>query len=456
MRRIEAFWRRRGLRWGAAVAALLGGSLLVMFALVYWRTSVLLFDTLDRSVTEQLSLLAARPPEMLAFMIASRMNHAPAVVTQVGLFDTYRRPIVGDIGEVPDRLVLDGRVHPVLAPDDPAVHWRAAGRILPDGRVLIVARAADDILDVRAGLMRGAAAGIIPAILLSLAGGALVSRTSERRLRQLNAIAERIIAGELARRLPARADGDELDRLCMIVNRMLARLEAGVEALQAVGENIAHDLRTPLTALRVRLERSAELTDPATEAGASVVKAIQDIDQALAIVTALLRIADIQHVRREAAFVRFDLAALVREAAEAYQPVADERGVALTCDIATGATILADRQLLAEAVINLLDNAVKFTPGGGQVRIALAGSPGRPVVTISDSGPGIPAGSRAAVFQRFHRGEASRSSQGHGLGLSLVAAVAALHRFEIELGDNAPGCRVTLRCWRTEATRPAC
>jgi signal transduction histidine kinase len=442
------FWRSRGLRWGVAVAGVLGCSLMAMFGLMYWRTSTLLFETLDRSVVEQLALLSARPPEMLSFMIASRMTGEPDVVTRVGLFDADRGPIVGDILEVPARIRLDGRARPILAPS--LTHWRAAGRVLPDGRILIVARDADEILGVQEDLVGGAIAGIVPAILLSLGAGALVGVATERRLRRLNAVAERIIAGELSERLPARADGDELDRLCVIVNRTLDRLEESVEALIGTGENIAHDLRTPLTALRARLERSVQLAAPETPLGQSIEKAILGVDQALSIVTALLRIAGIQNLHPESAFVRFDLAEIVRETVETYQPVADEKGVALDCMIATQATVRRDRQLLIEVLVNLVDNAVKFTPAGGRVSVVLKGWEDQPIVSVSDTGPGIPREARSAVFQRFYRGEASRTTHGNGLGLSLVAAVAKLHRFAVQLSDNEPGCRVDLLCWRTD------
>jgi len=451
MLRSKTFWRSRGLRWGMAVAALLGSSLLAMFGLMYWRSSTLLFETLDRSVVEQLDLLTARPPNMLAFMVASRMDRKTAVLTEVGLFGADGAAIVGDIAIFPPGIALDGKIHAIVAPDEPTVHWHAAGRTLPDGRILVVARGTDEILTVRQDLVRGAVAGIIPAILLSLAGGALVGVASERRLRAINLVAERIIAGNFDRRLPARAAGDELDRLCTIVNRMLARMEEAVDALKGVGDNIAHDLRTPLTALRARLERSLDLAGDNTELGRTIGLSIDGVDRALAIVTALLRIADIQHVRREAAFVRFDLDVIVLETAESYRPVAEEKGVNLECWIGAPAMILGDRQLLIEALVNLVDNAVKFTPPGGRVRIELDGMHNLPVVTISDTGPGIPQEGRGAVFRRFRRGDDSRSTPGYGLGLSLVAAVVALHKFTIRLSDAGPGCRVELLCWRTES-----
>lgn len=443
----RALWRSRGLRWGAGFAAILGGSLLAMFGLMYWRSTTLLFDTLDRSVVEQLELLAARPPDLLPFMIQSRMNHRPGVVTRVGLFDLAGRLVVGDIATIPERLVLDGRVRWTHAPDNPGQHWRTAGRRLPQQRILVVARDADEILSVRHDLVQGAAVGIVPAILLSLAGGALVGIATERRLRRLGDVAERIIDGDLHERLPADAEGDELDRLCAIVNRMLARLEETVAALKGVGDNIAHDLRTPLTSLRARLESAQREAGAESPLGRSLGRSLGGVDRALSIITALLRISDIRHSNRRAGFVSFDLAAMLRETAENYAPLADEKGVRLTAPPAAATQIRGDRQLLTEALVNLVDNAIKFTPRGGEVRIGLEPAARGPVIVVADTGPGIAPQAREAVFKRFYRADASRSTPGSGLGLSLVAEIVALHGFGIVICDNAPGARVAIRCW---------
>lgn len=440
-------WRSRGLLWGAVVATLLGFSLLAMFGLMFWRSSYLLFDTLDRSVLEQVELLSARPPDMLPFMIDSRMNHHPAVVTQVGLFDPNGAALVGDVSAIPDGLALTGLLQPVLAPGNSGIHWHAVGRRMADGRILVVARAADEILAVRTDLIRGAAVGILPAILLSLTGGALVGIATERRLRRINSVAEKIIEGQLEERLPGREGGDELDRLCIIVNRMLARFENVAAELQGVGDNIAHDLRTPLTSARLRLERSWRLAGADSEIGHAIGQSINGIDRALAIVDALLRVADIRHSRRESAFASIELGALMLEIAESFRPVADEKGIELRCLSTPGVTVVGDRDLLVEAIVNLVDNAVKFTPKDGMVGLYLEGNPRRPIIRVSDTGPGIPPSDRASVFRRFFRIDASRTTPGSGLGLSLVAEIARLHRFEIVLSDEAPGCRFELLCW---------
>ena len=447
--RSPRLWGSRSFRWGAAVAGVLCVGLAGIFDLVYWHTSHLLIQNLDRSVLEQLSLLAARPPDLLPFMITSRMNGSPSIVTRVGLFGPDRTRIVGDIDEIPAGLTLDRQVRSVLAPGDPAVHWRASGGVLPGDRILIVAREEDQILDVQNSLIRAALLTILPTILVCLGCGVIVGIATERRLRQINEIAIRIISGHLNERLPERAHGDELDRLCAIVNRMLDRLEEGIDALQAVGENIAHDLRTPLTSLRARLERMSEASDPA----AAVRLSVEGVDKALSIVTALLRISDIEHGKRAAGFAAVDLSELLFETAEAWRPVAEENGITFHCAASISVEIFGDRQLLIEAVVNLIDNALKFTPAGGQVSIAMEGTADRPIVIVSDNGPGIPVDARSSVFQRFYRGAASRSTGGSGLGLSMVAAVVRLHRFRIALSDNGPGCRFTLFCWRHEINK---
>lgn len=439
--------RSRGLRWGVAFAVILGGSLLLMFALMFWRSSHLLFDTLDRSVTEQIELLAARPPDMLVFMISSRMNHRPAVVTQVGLFAPNGAAIVGDVPAIPDKLALTGLVQAVSTPGDPTIHWRAAGRRLADGRVLVVARAADEILEVRSDLIRGAAIGIVPAILLSLLGGGLVGIATERRLRRINAAAERVIAGELMERLPGPPDGDELNRLCAIVNRMLERFEDVAATLKGVGDNIAHDLRTPLTSVRARLERLLRMVGPETAAGLSISDCITAIDGALSIVSALLRVAEIRNTRRDQAFASFDLGAVLSETAETYRPLAEEKGLEFRCPSPGTVTVVGDRDVFVEAVVNVVDNAVKFTTPPGVVGLFLEGTAARPVVRVSDTGPGIAPADREAVFRKFFRTDASRTTPGSGLGLSLVAEILALHRFGVTLGDERPGCRVEMMCW---------
>lgn len=449
--------RRSGFRWGLALAAVLAATTVFMSAMIYWLGSYALFRTVDKSIVEQLELLAARPPDLLPFMIASRMNQGPRVVTRVGLFGPDRRLLVGDITAIPDALRLDGRVQMILSPSGAGEprHERFAGRRLPDGRVLVVARDVEDLLATRAALLQAVIVALIPAILLSIAGGMVVGMRAQRRLVQLRQAAERIVGGGLEERLPARVPGDELDQLSAIVNRMLDRLQDLVYALKGVGEDIAHDLRTPLTAVRARLERGREHAASGEQLLGIIDQSIAGIDQALAIITALLRIAEVENGRRYSAFAEVDLAELVAEAGELYQPVAEDKGIALTVLAAGPGRVRGDRDLLLEVVVNLLDNAIKFTPPGGHVRVELSGAADRPLLRVADDGPGIPESEHELVFRRFYRSDRSRGSVGIGLGLSLVAAVARLHGFGLSLADNHPGCVVELRCWDAHAAGAA-
>ena len=440
-------WRSRGLRWGLIVASMFAMLMLALFELVAWKATDLLFATLDRSISEQLELLAARPSAMLPFMITSRMNGGPAVVTQVGLFLPDRTSEVGDLLTIPPDLVLDGQPHESRSDDGTSI-LHAAGKALPDGRILVVARDATESLAVRQDFIRAGLTLAVPGVAFTIALGIAFGILSNRRLRHLNDTAEQIMGGALSLRLSADVEGDELDRLCAIFNRILARLEEGMAALRNAGENIAHDLRTPLTALRARLERAYNAAGDDTPVGRMIDDCIGNVDQSLSTITALLRIADLQNGWRSTDFQPCNLAALLEETVEIFQPVAEERQISLSAVIEAHAYVDGEWDLLVEAVANLVDNALKFTPPGGHVGVFLRSRLEGPVISVADSGPGIPAEARESVLRRFVKLDISRNSTGRGLGLSLVQAICDLHHFPIFILDNNPGCKIVIQCFR--------
>jgi PAS domain S-box-containing protein len=224
-----------------------------------------------------------------------------------------------------------------------------------------------------------------------------------------------------------------------------ALLEEALQEAKVVGDNIAHDLRTPLTRLRIRLERGREHAATLEELRAVADQAIAGLDQSLTTITALLRITEIEHSRRREGFSEVQLAPLIREAADLYDPIAENKGVTLRVDAADGPIVRGDRDLLFEAVANLVDNAVKFTPEGGRVELALLHQEGETVIRVSDTGPGIPEIEREAVTQRFYRSDQSRNTKGLGLGLSMVAAIIKLHSFRFRISPG-PGCTVEIAC----------
>jgi PAS domain S-box-containing protein len=224
-----------------------------------------------------------------------------------------------------------------------------------------------------------------------------------------------------------------------------AQLEEALQEAKVVGDNIAHDLRTPLSRVRIRLERGREHASTLEELRAVADQAIAGLDQSLTTVTALLRITEIEHRRRREGFGEVQLAPLIREVGDLYDPIAEDKGVALWVEAPDGATVRGDRDLLFEAVTNLVDNAVKFTPEGGRVDLALLRQEGETVIRVSDTGPGIPEIEREAVTQRFYRSDKSRNTKGLGLGLSMVAAIVKLHGFRFTLAAG-PGCMAEIGC----------
>jgi len=228
---------------------------------------------------------------------------------------------------------------------------------------------------------------------------------------------------------------------------MLDRIEALVQEVAGVGDDIAHDLRTPLTRARVVLDRGRANARTLEESNAVIDRAIAGLDQCLSIVTALLRIAEIEHTRRFSGFGEVAFANMLREVCDLYEPIADEKGVALEVRIDAEATVHGDRDLLVEAIANLVDNAIKFTPKGGKVQLALLDRDGDSIIRVSDTGPGISKEERDLVLRRFYRSDPSRRAKGVGLGLSLVAAILKLHGFRLAITPG-PGFVAEIICPR--------
>lgn len=248
--------------------------------------------------------------------------------------------------------------------------------------------------------------------------------------------------GDLSRRIPRDGSNDDFDQLATHLNEMLDRIAAAMDGVREVADNIAHDLRTPLGRLRNRLEI---LQARSGEGRAEVDAALTEADRLLATFNALLRIARIEAGERVSGFAEVDVALLLRDVAELYEPAAQEKGQHIATDLPPYARVPGDRHLLFQAFANVLDNAIKYSPRGGAITLRVDARPGQVRVRVSDTGPGIPAGERDAVMRRFHRGESSRTTPGSGLGLSLVGAVAKVHHATFELGGDASGLDVEWR-----------
>jgi signal transduction histidine kinase len=431
-------------RFAVLFSGLFAISTLLLFAFIYWQTAVVETNRVDTILVSNAAKLARQSPDQRRTSLDLRVMPDLHFVVYAALFDNENHRLVGNFPAFPGKLPFDGLTHRLVMPmaDNPSVTQaiRAVGIDLPDGTRLVIGHDVESLDNLRNVVGHALELGLIPAVLLALGAGLLVSQRTHLQLEQVHKTAERIMRGDLCERLPVRGSGDDFDRLANSVNLMLDQIARLMDDMKSVGDNIAHDLRTPLNRVRNRLERARDPETSPDEVQEMVDRAIAGLDQALRMITALLRIGEIEDGRRRAAFESVDLKQVADEIADLYEPFAEEKGVHLELRLDPVRPVRGDRDLLCELLSNLVDNAIKFTPAGGQVGIELANGPNALSLRVVDSGPGIPLEYRESVFKRFFRTDASRSVSGYGLGLSLVDAIVKLHGFRLRILDNRPGC----------------
>jgi signal transduction histidine kinase len=432
------FARTTTFRWALAIFCAFALVTLLSFSFVYERATSYMIARVDVAISREADVMARDAPELRLQAIDERVRQDPRRVKLAGLFDADGKRLAGNIEQLPSGLQTDATPEAVSIVRIDALGRerqmvRATARHLSDGETLILARNVDENAEIIEIVGSGIAIGLVPALCLGLGAGIILSMRAQKRIEAVNARVQRIIAGELRQRLPVRGTHEPFDELATIINGMLDEIEVLVQSLAGVGDDIAHDLRTPLTAVRMSLERSRTHAQSLPELRTAVDKAITGIDQTLSIVTALLRIREIEQTRRRDGFGDVGLAQLLREAGDLYEPFAEERRIALEVKTATDFIVRGDRDLLFEAITNLIDNAIKFTPEGGRVEISTARLADEGVVRVSDTGPGVTAGERDLIVQRFYRSDKSRHTRGLGLGLSLVAAIVKLHGFRFNI-----------------------
>ena len=440
---------------------LLSVSVAILLGFIYWSTAGFMDEQTDATIAAEIQGLAEQYRQRglrgLTNVIRERITRDPGGAGVYVLADQDMKPLIGNLDRWPSgltdeqgwmrfRLLDRGPNHA----DEHAA--RAQVFTLRGDLHLLVGRDVRDLDATRRVILDALTWGLALTAALALIGGWLLSHRVLRRLEAINQTSREIMEGDLSRRIPVGGGGDDFDQLAAGLNTMLARIEALMAGVRQVADNIAHDLRTPLARLHTKLELlSAELGE-GHPAAATAAQTIVDTEEILTTFNALLRIARIEAGGRRAAFARVDLAPLVADLAELYEPVAAERGQHLALATAQPAWVVGDRDLLFQALGNLVDNAVKYTPEGGRVDLSLRCEDQHAVIEVADDGPGIPADLHGEVFRRFVRADSSRSTPGSGLGLSLVQAVVQLHGAAIELLDNRPGLRVRVRL---ESAAPA-
>ena len=316
------------------------------------------------------------------------------------------------------------------------------GLTLPDGSFILVAQDSSRLVDMQRAIERafGWAGGLT--LLLAIGGGVLLGSNFLRRIDTIGRTSRLIMAGDLSARIPTRGTNDEIDQLVLGLNAMLDRIQQLLEGVRQVSSDIAHDLRTPLGRLRQRLEDAREHATGTAEYAAATEAAIAEADQMLEIFSALLRIAQLEAGAQKSAFTAIDLSDLVRSVGEAYLPAVEDSQHKLEIKVENGLSLNGDRQLLAQMISNLVENALTHTPTGTTVLLAARRTAKGAEIEVADNGPGIPEAERDKVFDRFYRLDRSRGTSGSGLGLALVKAIATLHGLSIRLEDRKPGLAV--------------
>jgi signal transduction histidine kinase len=444
------FMRSSTFHWTLAVAGVLAIFVIALFGFIYWKVDDYLIKRSDGMIASQLNFIAGLPGEHQLNAIDQNLKQDSRGVHYAGLLGADGRRIAGNMEQLPPELRTNDTVHNVsvirmLPTGRDARVIRAIARRMPDGNTLVVGREVDETREISHVVGQALALGLLPALCLCLLAGAWLSMRAQKRVEEVNKRVQRIIAGDLRERLPHRNVDEPFSKLAVIVNGMLDEMEAMIHALAGVGNDIAHDLRTPLTRARLALERGRTNATTVEQLQTVVDKAIANIDQSLAIITALLRLAEIENSRRSAAFGGVPLHELLREVCDLYEPIAENKNIDLRTEVMHSLSVLGDRDLLFEAVANLVDNAIKFTPEGGRVGIELERADNNTIVRVTDTGPGISEQEHGAVLRRFYRSDKIRSTPGVGLGLNLVAAIVKLHGFRLAIHPG-PGGRIEIIC----------
>jgi len=447
MRALELL-RSRALRLALLYAALFGVSITALLGFIYLIAGNYVRSHVDEFVSSELEMLEAD----------YQIDGFDGVVGLINSRDTSDHSnhwLYLYVSADGKRLAGDHAQWPVATPGADGFLTLPArsgsGRVrareahFPDGSRILVGLNDYEVGEMRSALARSMGFGLGAMLLLAIGGGVLVTMATLRQIESINRVTHDIMAGDMRRRVPVSGGNDEFDALGRNINAMLDRIEALVEAVRGVTDNIAHDLRLPLARLRARLEASLSARSDADELERAIGHSIEEVDSILLTFGALLRIANVESGRLRESFTDVDLSAIALDAEQLFEPIASASGKALMVYAQPGVHVNGSRDLLFQALANLVDNALKYTPVGGRIDIELRTYAQLVQLVVADNGPGVAVDQREKVFQRLYRVDPSRTTAGNGLGLSLVRAVALLHDGSCEIEDNHPGARVVLR-----------
>jgi signal transduction histidine kinase len=441
-------FRSAGFRFGAIYALLLGVSATALALFLWWSTAGLLDRQTQAAINADAQGLAERwgsggLPSLIV-TIEDRLAQNVDDDAIYFLADRAMRRVAGNLERWPANVIAAGPLYELQVMRAGMRSLASVQRFdLPGGFHLLIGRDVQVRAQLRGLLTDALLWAVVVVGLMATVGAVVVRNLFRRTLFNISVTAAAIAGGDFAKRVRLTGRGDEFDQVAEVINDMLDRIGRLMDGVRQVSNAIAHDLRTPITRARTRLEDAAIHAETPEALRAAIERATADLDGIVAVFQALLRISEIEAGSRRSAFTRIDIAPLLADVEDVYGPLAEERGISLVVESTAEVPAYGDAALIQQAIANLLDNAVKFSPPGGMVAIR-ASAAGKVEISVSDQGPGIPVTERGRATDRFYRGETARNTPGSGLGLSLVAAVAQLHGGELRLDDNNPGLRATL------------
>ncbi|MCC7426211.1 MAG: HAMP domain-containing protein [Alphaproteobacteria bacterium] len=440
--------RSTGFRLAVLHTAVFIVSAMALVAFIYWATAGAVNRQIDAAIRADVLALADRYREGghagLVEAIERRITEDADNEAMYILIDSDGRRVAGNVDRWPAIVPGEEWFELQLERGGDRSVARAYQFLMPGGYRLLVGRDAQERIRLRDLIVDALLWAMAMIMVFAVLGGVLVRRMLLKRMQDVSETAMTISQGNLSRRVATGERGDEFDMLGRTVNRMLDQIERLMNGVREVSNAIAHDLRTPIARVRARLEEGLRQPPDAAADRATLERTIAELDNVIAIFQALLRIAEIEAGARRAAFATVDLSRLLADAVEIYSASAEEKGQRMSLEVPAGLRIVGDRDLILQAVANLLDNAVKYTPGGGSILLSGRALGGEAEIIVADTGQGLPEAERARVTERFYRTEQSRSTPGSGLGLALVQAVAQLHNGSLRFEDNAPGLRAVL------------
>ncbi len=446
----------RAFRLALAFALAIALTTTAAFAFIYWQVYTADFRHAGAILVDEAAKSVGDSEAELRRALQLRLTRDIRQLDFVALFNRDGDLVFGNLPGMP-AVPIDGQAHVVQAepvPDGSGVREPAifVARRLTSGGVLVLGRSLWATLDLKEALLRALAVALLPTILAILAIGAFFARSASQRLERIHDAIVRIMNGALDSRLPVTHEDSEVDKVARAVNLMLDEIARLLEQLKSVGDNIAHDLRTPLAVARARIERALNSEAGVEQLREALNAALGQIEKVSTAVSAILRISTVENGAGKAQFKDFDLGAVCTQVFDFYEPLAELKGVTMMVDAGRPVPLRGDPDLMREAVSNLVDNAIKFTPAGGAVRIEARMADGRPFLRVTDTGPGVAPQERERIFVRFYRGERSGKLPGHGLGLSIAELIANLHGFKLTVEDNNPGARFELTDRRAGAS----